>query len=784
MPMPNVGYGGNGAPNNPNDPRQPNEPSSKNSTKGIVKQQFEGNYVVNVPVPDGVFRRATIDKNKAKELNAEEFQYVRYSAVTCDPNEFIQNNFKLRQQIYGEKDPTQKRETELFIVLTMYNEDKFLFSRSMIAVLENIKNMCSEDRFKSQWGPNGWQRIVVCIVSDGREKINKQVLQTIGIMGAYNGNVMKDEINGKEVQAHVFEYTSQLFLNFKKKGDKTEIEQLGTLDGYFPVQILFCLKEKNKKKINSHRWFFNAFGAALKPNVCVLIDVGTRPSPHSIYQLWKAFHEDKQVAGACGEIRCDTGGKYSPYVWKNPLVAAQHFEYKMSNILDKPLESVFGYISVLPGAFSAYRYEALQGKPLEAYFKGEKIHEQADSGLSISNMYLAEDRILCFELVAKKENNYILKYVRQAHADTDVPDNVPEFISQRRRWLNGSFFASVYSIRHWKKVYSTEHSLGRKISFSIEFLYNVINLLFSWFGMANFFLTFYFLAGSVKNNAGATGITILDEHGSTIFIIMETIYAYAMICIFTCSLGNKPQGSRYLYLACIILFALVMLFMLTLSGITIYQVLKVKPKDETFDNPNLWSMIFSLLATYGLYLICSVMYLKPWHMFNAFVQYMLLLPSFTNILMVYAFCNTHDVSWGTKGSTEATTTKLGSVNAKPGDQVVIDGIVSTEKNNQQFDEMFNELQNATKKEEKEKNEQDIEYKKQNFRTNMVLFWIFCNSLLLIGAITIFDDEYLLQNNNFNPYLTFIFYSVLGLSAIRFVGSTIYIIEDSSCCKGD
>ena len=37
-------------------------------------------------------------------------------------------------------------------------------------------------------------------------------------------------------------------------------------------------------------------------------------------------------------------------LWRNllnPLVAAQNFEYKMSNILDKPLESLFGYITVL-----------------------------------------------------------------------------------------------------------------------------------------------------------------------------------------------------------------------------------------------------------------------------------------------------------------------------------------------------------------------------------------------------------------------------------------------------
>ena len=58
----------------------------------------------------------------------------------------------------------------------------------------------------------------------------------------------------------------------------------------------------------------------------------------------------------------------------NPLVYGQNFEYKISNILDKPTESSFGFISVLP-AFSAYRFIALQNDingigPLENILKG------------------------------------------------------------------------------------------------------------------------------------------------------------------------------------------------------------------------------------------------------------------------------------------------------------------------------------------------------------------------------------------------------------------------------
>jgi chitin synthase len=300
----------------------------------------------------------------------------------------------------------------------------------------------------------------------------------LAAMGIYQDGVAKNAVNGKPVAAHVFEYTTQISID-------PSLQFRGAEKGIMPCQMIFCLKEKNQKKINSHRWFFQAFGPILQPNICVLLDGGTRPGGESLYHLWKAFDLNSNIAGACGEIVAMKGPFGRNLL--NPLVAAQNFEYKMSNILDKPLESVFGFISVLPGAFSAYRYIALQNDhlgqgPLASYFKGEKLHG-AGAGIFEANMYLAEDRILCFELVAKRKASWVLHYVKSAYAETDVPDSLAELISQRRRWLNGSFFAAVYAISHAFAVFRTDHSIIRKLMFQFEFLYQTISMIFSWFAL-------------------------------------------------------------------------------------------------------------------------------------------------------------------------------------------------------------------------------------------------------------------------------------------------------------
>ena len=433
-------------------------------------QLFQGNLVLDCPVPPKLLNQIP----HAQPPGRDEFTHMRYSAATCDPSEFFEQRFTLRQRLFA-----KPRHTELFIVVTMYNEDDFLFARTMIGVFKNIEHMCSRTNSKT-WGKEAWKKIVVCVVSDGRAKINKRTQAVLAGLGVYQDGIAKQEVNKKEVTAHIYEYTTQISLDLKGK-----IVQLKPKSSC-PVQMLFCLKEKNQKKINSHRWFFQAFGRVLDPNICVLIDAGTQPGRDSIYQLWKAFDIEPMCGGACGEIKVmlSHGAKLI-----NPLVAAQNFEYKMSNILDKPLESVFGFISVLPGAFSAYRYVALQNDksgqgPLEKYFAGEKMHG-ANAGIFTANMYLAEDRILCFELVSKRNCRWVLQYVKSANGETDVPDELPEFISQRRRWLNGSFFAAIYAVAHFYQIGRSDHSFLRKFMLFLEFTYQTINMLFAWFGIVS-----------------------------------------------------------------------------------------------------------------------------------------------------------------------------------------------------------------------------------------------------------------------------------------------------------
>ena len=50
-----------------------------------------------------------------------------------------------------------------------------------------------------------------------------------------------------------------------------------------------------------------------------------------------------------------------------------------------------------------------------------------------SNIYLAEDRVLCLALISKRKSSYLIRYVKSSVAETDVPENISTLMAQRRR---------------------------------------------------------------------------------------------------------------------------------------------------------------------------------------------------------------------------------------------------------------------------------------------------------------------------------------------------------------
>jgi len=401
------------------------------------------------------------------------------------------------------------------------------------------------------------------------------------------------------------------------------------------------------------------------------------------------------------------------------------------------------------------------------------------------NKFLAEDRILAFEIVCKKNAKWRLQYVKSAKAGTDVPSRVPEFISQRRRWLNGSIFAATYAMVCFWRIWTSGHNIFRKFMLMILTLYNLVNLIFNFLSISSFYLAFYFLiAASITGGQDPFG-----GAGDEIFQVFNKVYIALIFIVIVCSLGNRPQGSNAMFTFCILMFAVCQGLLLYCAGYTVYQtvphtVAGWKDVSGLFSNRTFLDLAMSLMATYGLYLISSILYFEPWHMITSFVQYLLLLPSYVNILLIYAFCNLHDVSWGTKGDNGASK-DLGQAKKveKDGKEMAEVSLVTKQEDVEALWQQAKQELRVPAKEVKEKRSPETKRNDEDrtFRTNVVLLFLGVNMLVILlftsTAFTTWINKHFASatNSTFNPYLTAIFYSVLGLSLLRAIGSLLYLV---------
>jgi chitin synthase len=360
---------------------------------------------------------------------ADEIAELRYTPITTPGKELVIEPLEDATPPVLLRNTEKKRKIKLFTVATMYNEPpkggEFDNQENkagglvptLMGIAENLEQYVERNEATS------WRDIVVCIVQDGRKEINEKTLHWLELNGLYShelmmqqeqdsmtarrrkfnaadwrNNVLRDHdhanlsegkftYGARPIQMHLFETV----LILKKSG----IQEQG-MQHYPPMQIMFAMKEYSSPhgRLDSHHWFFNGFCSQLYNNgmldFCLMTEVGTVARKRAILKLLSALLRNRYLAGCCGELAVDD---VSIATMINPIIAGQHFQRKVGCILDKSLESCFGYMTELPSGFSAYRYEALRGYPLQEYFRritGFDLESEENVAALEAKKFLAE----------------------------------------------------------------------------------------------------------------------------------------------------------------------------------------------------------------------------------------------------------------------------------------------------------------------------------------------------------------------------------------------------------
>ncbi|KAJ5590268.1 Chitin synthase C [Penicillium hetheringtonii] len=753
----------------------------------------QGNVLsADYPVPSAI-QNAVEKRYRESAEFTEEFTHLRYTAATCDPDEFVmRNGYNLRPTMYN-------RHTELLIAITYRSENKVLTARTLHGVTQNIRDIVNlkKSEFWNQGGP-AWQKIVVCLVFDGIDPCDKNTLDVLATIGVYQDGIMKRSVDEKETTAHIvtrgltkdkFEYTTQLSVTSKQALVRPHGDEATNPP---PVQTIFCLKQQSSNKINSHRWIFNAFSRMLNPEVVVLLDAGTKPCKESFLALWQSFYNNDNLGGACGEVHPRTD-KINII---NPFVAAQNFEMKKSNILEKPLESVFGHVSL--GEFSAYRYRAIMGRPLEQYFHGDltlskKLGRKGFDEMSIfkKNMFFAGDRILSFELVAKAGFKWHLAFVKGARAEAEVPKDYAGFINQRRQWLNGSFAANLYAFIHFGRIYQSGQNVLQLILLHLQMVYKFVQIVLSWFSMASFFLITSVIMG-VTSTPMELNNNRAWPFGNQASLIVNDFLKYGYVLLlgiqFILSLGNRPKGSALAYTFSFLYFPVIQVYTTVLAFYVVSQAATKFSFQFVVNDYDMLSasahnlgstmILMTLVATYGVHLLASILYMDPWHVATSSWAYFAGTTCGPNILMVYSFCNWHDVSIGTKVVDKSKS--LPEAQTKRDEKSRF--IEEMERPQVDIDSLFHATVKralATFEEPPESDERDADDIYKAFRTYLVTLWVFSNLIMVLCIMSTGIDRFCLltlPDKRIWNYLLAVVWGTVGISLFRFAGSLWFLAK--------
>lgn len=528
--------------------------------------------------------------------------------------------------------------------LTVYNEPGIAILVSIASLIRNLSYLYIKNEISIA------DNTILCIVADGIENMSDTATELFSELeisfsvdqgvcindrlisyDQINSLMSKMGLNNEENRCWAEVYRAS-FKNWKSSTQDIET------DHSKKIHILSCVKGRNRGKLDSHWWFFKIICTAYNPAFCIQIDAGTAPADNAIFNCIRSFKTNPAAGAIAGMILINPPGLLADliHIW-------QSGDFIYQKLMNWPTEVLLGYLTVIPGQFSFYRWKAIYVKevnysykdsivtPLENYFRGLR-----QLGPFESNMFLAEDRILGFEILSNGKSNWDLIYVPSVIAITEPCDTLKELLQQRRRWNNSCHACHIWLISQFGRILKKESAPLIKRLHSL--------LCIPWLSLDTVFMLIFPAFVTVLLKAFLIQVewklnltNPVNNSLSYVFIAFCGLFLIQLFFFVRTGFGNLSKFIFLLFSSFAGILYLSLLFFLFTNGLLFG------------DNVVLACLIiFEPIAVLLLSLCFS------WKVFTdlskILLQYFFLRPLLFLQTTVYSLCNLNDCTWGTKGN--------------------------------------------------------------------------------------------------------------------------------------
>jgi len=543
---------------------------------------------------------------------------------------------------------------KMSILIPMYNETTKEYKRTLADLHECILEL----------NKVGCGYVHILTILDGWSVTHKTMKDYLQIMYPQVAN----ELNS--ISASTNEIETYIVQKIDEKNEPTWVK----ISDKMSLKISFIIKKDNRRKHNSHAWFLETFAQEMNSDYIFLTDCGTRFDRKCLLNLFLGISKDDNCSAISGRQRVmtneqqGTSDNFRGFMYRS----MQCYDYESSLASYVGAFSIFGMLPVIPGPCGMYRLAAICNRKkrdellgtidtkdfinincqnnnqicidvpkdvhnpnhnyidaIDFYIKTVSLNPD-ETGMLLGSLLLAEDRILSYAAVLKTEKRFHTKYEPSACFYFEAETSPTVLLQQRRRWINGTIAGYLWLLQHISILFNS------KVSFMNKAL--LTTLIFSQMMM------FCVMAIGIAILTVALRYPLLMLFGVSRMIVEIIIGGYFLLYVVFvwhhASPNSKgPKLNR-------VLFDLFTIINVGIAGLLMYGfVVNVMQYELIY---NVVILGFNMVMPIILAALHDLISLKL--MITNIIQYVLLLPTFSVILSVYAFSRLWELTWGNRPS--------------------------------------------------------------------------------------------------------------------------------------